>query len=67
MSTSNSNNNQNNGLPTTVGDISLVGSVFTTLYTPFYLAHESHVKVLGQTSLGNNLAPTQQDPMPGVR
>ena len=29
-------------------DLSLVNSVFTTLYTPFYLAHKKHVKQLGQ-------------------
>lgn len=26
----------------------LVNSVFTTLYTPFYLAHQKYVKYLGQ-------------------
>lgn len=33
----------------TEGDIRLVNSVFTTLYTPFYLAHKKYVKHLGQT------------------
>lgn len=29
-------------------DLSLVNAVFTTLYTPFYLAHKKYVKQLGQ-------------------
>src|SRR5689334_10820877 len=29
-------------------DLLLVNSVFTTLYTPFYLAHKKYVKQLGQ-------------------